>query len=356
MKLWGLLLGLATSFSLSFGLSGCQKSSSEPNSLVAFQDALLEIGQQCEMGIVIIDAGMNESEAEVHENDAQCHRIGSGFIYSSDGYIVTTDGVCGTGDVMTVIMQDNQNFSATVIGSDFETNIAVLKIDRRDLSAIPLYNGNVQPGCLGIMIGNTYYSQGLTCALGTIGQTWIGGGDFLDNKLYSISVAPMEVSSGTPVVDIHGSLVGIAEGHMDGQEAIWTVIPAVTIREVADRLIENGQIERGWLGIISDPICPEHEIEALVYAWKGKGAVVSSIVPDSPASLAGLHAGDVIRGFNDQSVVCISDLRRKLTPLPQGTKTILEISRNGEDMTIELNLDKLNCEPDRKRRSLSRSV
>jgi serine protease Do len=245
---------------------------------------------------------------------------------------------------------------AIVAGKDFETNIALIRVEHDDLKPLPLISSAVTNGSLGILLGNTYYSEGMACGWGILNQTWIGGGDFLDDKLLSIHIDWPGLHSGTPVLDVNGDLIGIAEGHLETFETAWTIIPAKTISIVAEKLILGGSIERGWLGIRSNPVCPRENTARLMKQWKGKGAVVSSLVTDSPADQAGFAVGDVVTEVNGERILCISDLRRMLTAMTPGTRVVVAVNRDGETFTVEIVLGLVPDDSQRQRRCIRRSA
>lgn len=350
-----LVLGVMGLLMLAPQYMGCQ-TAPERNTLKAIEKSIHGIVQQVGNAVVVVDLVTYPRQQSAIDSSKSESRFGSGFVYSSDGIIVTTDGLIGTADEIWVINQKGDRLPATVIGRDFETNVGVLRVEDSNLPAIPLMDSSITSGCLGIMIGNTYYSEGLCCAWGMVNCTWIGGGDFLDQKLFSIHIHWPEVHSGTPVLDVSGRLIGMAEGHLEKAESTWTLIPATTIKAVAERLILDGSITRGWLGIRSNPVCPREKTARLMKQWKGKGAVVSSVVTDSPADRAGIKIGDVVVKCNGQPVLCISDIRGAVTAMPPGTNVVLIINRSGDEITLDITLSSMPADPDRQRRCIKRSA
>lgn len=340
---------------VSFYLTGCQ-AVSEKNTLAALENTIQRIAQEVEKGIVVIELTTTATNPEESDSAKAARRFGSGFAYNQDGCVVTTEGLIGTADSVWVITQKGQRVPATVVGKDFETNIAVLKVDHAGLLALHLLPSAIPNGSLAILVGNTYYSEGLASGLGTVNQTWIGGGDFLDDKLLSIHIDWPGMHSGTPVLDINGHLIGMAEGHLESFEAVWTIIPSTTITTVADKLIRDGRVTRGWLGMRSNPVCPREKTARLMKQWKGKGAVVSSLVTDSPADRAGVLVGDVVTKLNEEYILCISDLRRILTAMKPGAIVVLTVNRDGEEFTVETVLGSVPDDPERQRRCIRRSA
>ena len=334
---------------------GCQ-TNSDRYTLEAIEKSIGAVIRKAEDGVVVIDLVTPSQETSPSDTGNSEHRYGSGFVYRTDGYIVTTDGLLGSAEDSWVLTQKGDRLPATVVGRDFETNIAVLKVEGDGLQALPLADSIAMNGCLGIMTANTYYSEGLSCSWGMVNQTWMGGGDFLDHKLLTIHIHWPEVHSGTPVLDSQGRLIGITEGHLENTRCTWTIIASKTITEVAERLIAEGSITRGWLGLRSNPVCPVKKTSRLMKQWKGKGAVVSSIVPNSPADRAGIQVGDAILRCDGTPILCISDLRRMITVRSPGTNVVLDINRDGEEITLEITLSTLIVDPERQRRSVRRST
>jgi len=340
---------------LGFFLVACQTDSRD-SELANLEHAILEIGEQCENSIVVIDTRINGKQSDPEDNCECTGRIGSGFVYRNDGYIITTDGVLQDAKDYIVITQNGQSYHAELVGCDFETNLAVLFVKELQANPIPLPQEDTPNGCIGIMLGNTFYSNGLACSMGLVNQTWITGGDFLDHHLLSIHVSAPEVNSGTPVVDARGQLVGVAEGHLADKECIWTLIPASTIRSVADRLIARGDIPRGWFGVIADQRCQNDSIADLLHQWKGNGAVITDVIPESPAAKCNITPGDVVVKINQTEISGSNDLRRAITAIEPGSSVRVEVVRNGKTLTLETELEKLVVKSDRVRRYPGRTV
>lgn len=348
-------LGILSLIAFALLISSCNSNPPESN-LEALERDLTRISMECGNSVVVVDARPSDHEAEEADSGECKHRIGSGFIYRSDGYIVTTDAVLGEAENIKIITQDGVEHPATLVGRDFETNIAVLKTAVRDFTPISLPEQDNSSNCVGLMIGNTYFSEGIICSWGLLNRTRIGGGDFLDHKLFSMHIAVPEVPSGTPIVDARGDLFGITEGHLEDDKYVWTIIPAATITSVAQRLIADGAIQRGWLGIKSDQQCTRSDIVNLIQEWKGKGVVISDVLADSPAEKARLQSGDIISAVDDTPVTCVYTLREKITSLAPGTDVVLKLIRGGEEMTVKCTLGTLTIQPDRHRRCPNRDL
>lgn len=332
-------------------LPSCQQVSRQ-NELKAIEKSIAGILGKADNSVVVICSaspnGGDSSEKEL----TYC----SGCVIGSDGIIVTTDGSLESDGELEVLRQNGERYPAIIIGRDFETNLALLKIEADLLPVLTPADSAIQAGCLGFAVANTIYSQGLVCSWGLVNETWIGGDDFLDHQLLFLSIDQPSVHSGTPVLDIAGRLIGIVEGRLEMGNAAWTIIPAQTIEAVEGILLKKGRIERGWVGISSTRSCPEKELVHLMDEFRQKGAVVSSVVSGSPAEKAGIKAGDVVVRLNGQLVKCISDFRRQVTALPPGDTVNLDIIRKGENVQLNLTLTSIPDDPLRQRRCTSRSA
>ncbi len=352
---WGLFAGILSFAFLGTAFYGCRSNPPE-NSLQAVEKAILEIGDQSRDAVVVVEAFVPDATSADADSSAVRKRLGSGFVYRSDGIIVTTDAVLDGAAEVKIITQEGDELPARVLGRDFETNLSVLQVSTRNLRPLQLIEEDIPAGCLAIAVGNTYYSQGLACSWGLVNRTLIGGGDFLDHPLLAMNIPLPEVGSGVPILDARGALIGITEGLMENCPCNWTVIPATTIRAVADRLIAEGEIVRGWLGIKSDPRCDREEVASLMRRWKDKAVVISEVIPGSPAQKADLQPGDIISEVNGESVTCVSTLRRMVTASAPGTEIILTLVRGGSERESRCALGTLKVTPDRRRRCSTRDL
>ncbi|MBL7074451.1 serine protease [candidate division KSB1 bacterium] len=289
--------------------------------------------------------------------ECTCPRaVGSG-VHVGDGYIVTTEGLLHDAMGVTVSLQDGAQVPGQIVGKDFETNLGLVRAERTDFPAIPWGNSDhVHRGDLGILVGNTYYSLGVAASMGMLGRTWIGGDDGYDEPLLVLHTALNQGQSGAPVLTINGEWVGLADGKIQDNDNVCTIIPVNTIRKVFPLLKEKGGIARGWLGIKSEFLCEDERLRGKVEEWKDKGIVVLEVIPDGPAARAGLRIGDVIVEMEDHEISNLADLRPRVTTMLKGKTVELQIHRDGEEMKIRVTLGDLRPEEDRMRRCGSRSV
>jgi S1-C subfamily serine protease len=336
-------------------IMGCQ-SFSEKNALAILEQSIHQIAEQAEESVIVVELTIIEGLEDKPDSIIVKRRFGSGFALGPPGIVITTEALVKPADSLWIITQSGARIPAEVLSTDFETNVAVLRVEGLELQPFTPVTSDIANGCIGIMVSNTYYSEGMSCILGTINGTWIGGGDFLDHKLLSIHVSWAEANGGTPVLNVKGQLIGMVEGHMENDQSTWTVIPATTIEKVSKQIVAFGSVERGWIGLRSNPVCPVEKTARLMKDWKGQGAVVSSLVYGSPAENAGIQIGDVITLLNNERIFCISDLRKLVTALNSETEIELTINRDGKEMIFKITLSKIPDDLQRQRRSIRRST
>jgi len=267
--------------------------------------------------------------------------LGSGVIVSQDGYILTNNHVVAKGTDIKVMLADKRQFPGKVIGTDPQTDIAVVKIDATGLPTLTLGDSaKLQVGDYDFAIGNPF-GVGETATMGIIsatGRSGLGIENYEDFIQTDAAINPG--NSGGAMVDLHGNLVGIntaiATGGGEGNVGIGFAIPINMARTVADQLVAHGKVVRGYLGLYPQDVTNDI---AKQFGLSGPtGALVSDVSPDSPAAKAGIKRGDVILKVNGQPVESANDLRLRISQTPPGTDVKLEISRDGkvQDVTVDL--------------------
>jgi serine protease Do len=285
--------------------------------------------------------------------------VGSGVIIRPTGYILTTRNVVNEGDQIEVILWDEKCYQATLVGSDPESNIAVLKIEKDGLTSAKMGDwARMKPGSWVIVLGNSF---------GLVPSVSFGlfSGRTKDGLLQmSASVSPG--NSGGGVLNSDGELVGIVTGTASGPvrtsffgkvrppekgekaidvlsskfelpyQGISLAIPINEAKAVASQLIEKGRVERGWLGVIIQDLTPslsEH------FGVK-QGVLVSDVVDESPAQKAGMKRGDVIIEYGEEMVTNSDQLRDMVTSTSPGKQVKLLIIRDSKEMWMEVKIGK----------------
>ena len=263
--------------------------------------------------------------------------VGAGFITDAEaGHIVTNHHVVDDAAEITVILQDRRQFTAEVVGSDRETDLALIRIEAEDLTAATLGDSDaLAVGDFVIAIGNPFgydytVTSGIVSALGRGGFIRDGYEDFIQTD-----AAINRGNSGGPLVDVDGNVVGV-------NSVIYTpsgvsaglgfAVPSNIVKVVAAQLLEYGEARRGQLGVLIANLSAE-DAEALGLD-KAAGVVVSEVVPDSAAEGAGLEPGDAIVSLDGKAVVDVRDLRARVGLTPIGQEVALGIVRDGDEQTL----------------------
>jgi serine protease Do len=261
---------------------------------------------------------------------------GSGFIVSPDGYILTNNHLAKDADSITVQMFDGNEFLAKKIGCDPSTDIAVLKIDGKNLPVLALADSsNVEIGEWVLAIGNPF---GLQASV-TTGVISAKGRSDLDivrvEKFFQTDAAINMGNSGGPLINLYGDVIGMntaIASHTGGYLGIGFAIPSNLLKDVMKELIEHGQLVRGYLGIAMQRI--DAELATAIGLEKAHGALVSEVIPESPADKAGLRSGDVIVGADGSEIESVGALRGAIALKKPGQTIQLKILRDGKNIEI----------------------
>jgi len=265
---------------------------------------------------------------------------GSGFIISSDGYILTNNHVVENADKVQVELADERKFSAEVVGTDPESDLAVLKIDARDLPYLKLADSDkLEVGEWVLAIGNPFgLSHTVTAGIvSATGRTDVGLATY--ENFIQTDAAINFGNSGGPLINLDGEVVGINAAIIGpgGNIGIGFAIPINMAKYVYEQLKANGRVVRGFLGVLPQDLTVEM---ADVFGLKnGKGVIIAEVTPDSAADKAGLKHNDIILELNGKPIESANDLRNKIARYKPGTKIELVIWRNEKQKKIQVTLD-----------------
>jgi serine protease Do len=270
------------------------------------------------------------------------HGIGSGVIISPDGYIVTNNHVVDGAMEVRVTLHDRRSFPAKVIGTDKLTDLAVVKIDAKDLPTIGWGDSTkLVPGQSVLAIGNPFGQFQFSVTRGIVSAV-DRSNPFRDDArkpggFIQTDAAINPGNSGGPLVNAHGELIGINTflisdtGNFSGA---GFAIPTQTVHPVVESLIKNGVVHHGYLGVGLNDVTPEN---AKFFNLTGNtGALIASVAPDSPASRAGLKEGDVVTAVNGHPVENGGDLQVIVSEDAPGSKIQLDVMRNGHPEKLDL--------------------
>lgn len=272
--------------------------------------------------------------------------LGSGVIVTADGTILTNNHVIDGASDIKVQLSDKREFTAKLVGTDPRTDVAVLKIDAKDLPTLRLGESpKLQVGDLVFAIGDPF-GVGETATMGIVSATGRSIGiegprgyeDFIQTD-----AAINPGNSGGALIDLHGDLVGvntaIATNGSGGNQGVGFAIPIEMAHRVMDQIVTHGKVVRGYLGVSIQGVTPE--LAKGFGLSRGGGAVVLNVEPDTPAAHAGLKKGDVILELNGESVSDNSQLAAHISQMAPGTSVKLKVWRDGKAQDLNITLGEL---------------
>jgi serine protease Do len=267
---------------------------------------------------------------------------GSGFFISADGYAVTNNHVVDHAKTVQVTMDDGSTYDAKVVGSDSKTDLALIKVDaNKSFPFVKFADRDPRVGDWVVAVGNPFGLGGtVTAGIVSARGRDIGSGPYDD---YIQIDAPINKgNSGGPAFNTDGEVIGVNTAIFSpsgGSVGIGFDIPAATAKMVVAQLKEHGRIDRAWLGVQIQPVTAE--IADSLGLKKAEGAIVAQPQADSPASKAGIVAGDVITEIDGASIKDSRELARKVGMMAPGTKIKVTLARKGEIKTLTLTLGKM---------------
>jgi serine protease Do len=274
--------------------------------------------------------------------------VGSGFIINKDGHIVTNNHVVDGATSIVVTLSDGREFKAKVLGQDPKTDLALLKVDAKDLPVIPLGDSTkLQVGEPVMAIGNPFgleqtVTTGIVSATGRV----IGEGPYDSFIQTDASINPG--NSGGPLINARGEAVGINTAIVSrtgGSVGIGFAIPVELAKPVVTQLAADGHVTRGFLGVTIQKVTPE--LAKAFGLSDTRGALVADVTAGSPAGKAGVKAGDVITDYDGRKIARSEDLPRAVAATPVGRRVALTVVRGGKPVALEATIAQL-AEPDAK--------
>jgi len=265
---------------------------------------------------------------------------GSGFIIASDGYILTNNHVVEDADKITVRLPDEREFEAKVIGTDPQSDVALIKIEATDLPVLPLGDSDrLEVGEWVIAIGSPFeLSQTVTVGVVSAkGRNRMGINDYENFIQTDAAINPG--NSGGPLLNIHGEAIGINTAifsRSGGYMGIGFAIPINMAKSIEQQLRDKGKVTRGWLGVMIQDV--DKDLAASFNLDSTKGVLISGVSEDSPAAKAGIRQGDVIVAMAGKAVDDTADLRNRVAMTPPGRTVPFEIIRDGKKKTLSVTI------------------
>ncbi len=278
-----------------------------------------------------------DDEEEQPENS-----LGSGVIVSEQGLILTNDHVVASADEIEILLSDGRKLSAQVVGTDPETDLAVIKVDAEKLPSITFAaTEKLDVGDVVLAIGNPFgvgqtVTQGIVSALG---RNHLGINTFENFIQTDASINPG--NSGGALIDAEGNLVGINSAiysRSGGSMGIGFAIPASLAKQVMEQIAVNGSVTRGWIGIEAQDVTPE--LAESFKLSKVQGSLIAGVLRESPADYAGIKSGDILLAINNREVTDSSSMLNIIAVLKPNEKAVLTIIRQGSEMKVTVLIGK----------------
>lgn len=284
-----------------------------------------------------------EDQIKPHSNEALS--LGSGLIISSDGYIVTNNHVISEADRILVKLSNKREYPAKLIGADKGTDLALLKINAKDLPYSKLGNSDdLMIGEWVVAIGSPFgFEYSATAGIVSAKGRSIGRERYVPFIQTDVAINPG--NSGGPLFNLDGEVVGINAQILSksgGYLGLSFSIPSNVVRSVVLQLQENGYVSRGWLGIQLQPV--DRDIAESFGLDRAAGALVANVITESPAEQAGIKSGDIITKFNGEDVQDHSHLPSLVGNVKPGSKAQVEVYREGKKIQLNLVIGELEVE------------
>jgi serine protease Do len=286
----------------------------------------------------------NNRKSSPKKKSNKATSLGSGFVIDPEGYIVTNNHVIQDAEEITVILHDDTNLSATVVGRDKKTDLAVLKVQpKTPLSAVVFGDSDkVRVGDWIVAIGNPYGLGGtVTAGIISARARDINSGPYDDYLQTDASIN--RGNSGGPMFNMNGEVIGINTAIFSptgGSVGIGFAIPSAMAKNIVEQLKTTGTTKRGWLGVRIQVVTPE--IAESLGLGKPKGALVSSVTPDGPADKAKLQVGDVIVSFDGKDIPEMQRLPRLVAETEVEKTVDVKIIRKGSEQTVKVKVGQLD--------------
>ena len=276
------------------------------------------------------------------DQDDQESSLGSGVIVSADGYILTNNHVVDAADDIEVALTDGRKAAAKVVGTDPETDLAVIKVSLGKLPVIVLGQAEqARVGDVVLAIGNPF-GVGQTVTMGIISA--LGRNNLHINHFENFIQTDAAINfgnSGGALIDTNGNLLGINSAiysQTGGSVGIGFAIPVSTAKAIMEEIIRTGHVVRGWIGVESQEITPE--LAESFGLSKQSGAIIAGIVRNGPADRAGIRPGDILLSVEGKPVADTNDMLNLIAQLPPGGKAKMTVLRKSRETTFDVMVGK----------------
>ncbi|HKV54454.1 MAG TPA: trypsin-like peptidase domain-containing protein [Candidatus Binataceae bacterium] len=322
------------------GASNAPRPVDETELIDAYSNAVIHASETVSPAVVNIEVSRRAGDpASAAPGQSRPEAAGSGFIFTPDGYVMTNSHVVHGARRIEVALADGRRMRADLIGDDPDTDLAVLRIDASDLTVAALGDSHrIRVGQLVIAIGNPYGFQCTVTAgvISALGRSLRGRSGRLIDNIVQTDAALNPGNSGGPLVSSRAEVIGVNTATIMPAQGLCFAIAVNTAKFVAARLIRDGRIVRGYIGMAGQNIDLPRRVTHFHKLVVQSGLLVASLEPNGPAERAGVKSGDVIVAFAGKPVAGIDDLQRLLTGDCVGTATEVVLLRGTERLTVEI--------------------
>lgn len=305
--------------------------------LDAYSRAVVSAAERVSPSVVKIEV----TQKTTARNGESRERLGggSGFVFTPDGLVLTNSHVVHSASRIEGSLPDGRRFPAHLIGEDPATDLAVVRIDAPNLTAVELGDSQkLHVGQLAIAIGNPYGFQytvtaGVVSALGRSLRSY--SGRMIDDVIQT-DAALNPGNSGGPLVSSDGQVIGVNTATIMGAQGLCFAIGINTAKFVASRLLQQGRIQRAYIGVEAQTVPLHRRVVRFYDLQKETGVMIVGVTPGSPAERAGLSDGDVILAFAGQPIAGVDDLHRLLTDTEVSAKNTITVLRRTERLELAI--------------------
>lgn len=293
-------------------------------------DGLADVAEKISPSVVQI-------EVTPSTGDTGKHGLGSGVIFAADGAILTNNHVVEDAKAVSIKLKDGRVFSAKLAGRDPATDLAVLKIDAKNLPAVTFADSDAaRPGEIVIAVGSPL-GLSHTVTMGVLSAKGRGGANPVSDYLQT-DASINAGNSGGPLVGLDGKVVGINTQTASKAQGISLAIPANMAKRVAEQLLKSGKVDRAWMGVGLQDVTPQLA-EQIAAAPSSGGALVNAVTPDSPAAKAHLEPGDILATIGGKPVKEAQDIIREVFQTDPGKALVFEVIRGGKKYQTKVTLE-----------------
>jgi len=306
--------------------------------LDAYSDAVTIAAEEVSPSVVKIDR-LSRIDQGPNRGRNQNSGSGSGFIITPDGFIITNSHVVHGAERIEVTLADGRKPDAHLVGTDPDTDLAVIRIYAPNLKPVRLGDSNqLRVGQLAIAIGNPYGFQYTVTAgvVSALGRSFRAQSGRLMDSLVQTDAALNPGNSGGPLVNSRGEVIGVNTMVILPAQGLCFAIGINTAKTIAGWLIKDGAVRRSYIGVGGQTAKIHRRVMRFFNLPNETGMLVLSVEPGSPASRAGLREGDIVVEFNGSAVATIDDLHKHLTGPQAGVRTKLVVIRHNEKLALEI--------------------